>query len=142
MAIRVVLADDHYLVREGVRRLLETQPDVEVIAVCGDAGGGGRRRRTPKCPDVVVTDIRMPPTGTDEGVQIAEWLRGTTRVPASSCSASTRSPRYALAVLEHGTAGRAYLLKERVDDVEQLADAIRSRRRRRLRRSTPSSWRP
>ena len=68
--IRLVLADDHYLVREGVRRLLETQPDIEVAAVCGDldsllAAVDAER------PDVVVTDIRMPPGDTDEGIQAA-----------------------------------------------------------------------
>ena len=74
MAIRLVLAEDHYLVREGVRRLLETRPDLEVAAVCGDldsllAAVDAER------PDVVVTDIRMPPGGTDEGIQAAERLR-------------------------------------------------------------------
>ena len=125
MTIRVVLADDHYLVREGVRRLLETQPDVEVVAVCGtreeviaavDA----------EVPDVVVTDIRMPPTGTDEGVQIAEWLRENHPATGVVVLSQYAQPSYALAMLEHGTAGRGYLLKERVDDVEQLVDAIRS----------------
>jgi DNA-binding NarL/FixJ family response regulator len=125
VAIRVVLAEDHYLVREGVRRLLETQPDVEVVAVCGTREEVVAAVDA-ELPDVVVTDIRMPPTGTDEGVQIAEWLRehhpGTGVVVLSQYA----QPSYALAMLEHGTAGRAYLLKERVDDVEQLADAIRS----------------
>ena len=125
MPIRVVLAEDHYLVREGVRRLLETQPDVEVVAVCGahDEVLAGVEEHE---PDVVVTDIRMPPTGTDEGVRIAEWLRehhpGTGVVVLSQYA----HPSYALAMLEHGTAGRGYLLKERVNDVGQLADAIRS----------------
>ena len=125
MAIRVVLADDHYLVREGVRRLLETQLDVEVVAVCATRDEVVAAVDA-ELPDVVVTDIRMPPTGTDEGVQIAEWLRenhpGTGVVVLSQYA----QPSYALAMLEHGTAGRGYLLKERVDDVEQLADAIRS----------------
>ena len=76
MPIRLVLAEDHYLVREGVRRLLETQPDLEVAAVCGDldsllAAVDAER------PDVVVTDIRMPPGDTDEGIQAAERLRET-----------------------------------------------------------------
>jgi DNA-binding NarL/FixJ family response regulator len=124
VSIRVVLAEDHYLVREGVRRLLETQPDVEVVAVCG-AHDEVLAAVEEHEPDVVVTDIRMPPTGTDEGVRIAEWLRerrpGTGVVVLSQFA----QPSYALAMLEHGTAGRGYLLKERVDDVGQLADAIR-----------------
>jgi DNA-binding NarL/FixJ family response regulator len=123
--IRVVLADDHYLVREGVRRLLEPQPDVEVVAVCGTREEVLAAVEAEQ-PDVVVTDIRMPPTGTDEGVQISEWLRenhpGTGVVVLSQFA----QPSYALAILEHGTARRGYLLKERVDDVEQLAVAIRA----------------
>ena len=76
MPIRLVLAEDHYLVREGIRRLLETHPDLEVAAVCGDldsllAAVDAER------PDVVVTDIRMPPGDTDEGIQAAERLRET-----------------------------------------------------------------
>ena len=74
--IRLVLADDHYLVREGVRRLLETEPDLEVAAVCSDldsllAAVDAER------PDVVVTDIRMPPGNDDEGIQAAARLRET-----------------------------------------------------------------
>ena len=69
-----MLAEDQYLVREGVRRLLETQDDLEVVAVCGDlelllATVDAER------PDVVVTDIRMPPSSTDEGIQAAGRLR-------------------------------------------------------------------
>jgi DNA-binding NarL/FixJ family response regulator len=123
--IRVVLAEDHYLVREGVRRLLETQPDIEVVAVCGahDEVLAGVEEHE---PDVVVTDIRMPPTGTDEGVRIAEWLREHHPDTGVVVLSQYAQPSYALAMLEHGTAGRGYLLKERVNDVGQLADAIRS----------------
>ena len=66
MPIRLVIADDHLLVREGVRRLLETEPDIEIAAVCGDLGSllAAVEREH---PDVVVTDIRMPPGNTDEG---------------------------------------------------------------------------
>jgi DNA-binding NarL/FixJ family response regulator len=123
--IRVVLAEDHYLVREGVRRLLETQSDVEVVAVCGTYDEVLAAVEADE-PDVVVTDIRMPPSGTDEGVQIAEWLREHRPQIGVVVLSQYAQPGYALAMLEHGTAGRGYLLKERVDDVEQLADAIRS----------------
>ena len=125
MAIRVVLADDHYLVREGVRRLLEAEPEVEVVASCEDldsllAAVDAER------PDVVVTDIRMPPTGVDEGVQAAERLRQTHPEVGVVVLSQYSSPRYAMALFEEGTARRAYLLKERVDDLEQLVAAIRA----------------
>jgi DNA-binding NarL/FixJ family response regulator len=123
MAIRLVLADDHYLVREGVRRLLETRPEFEVVAVCGDlesllAAVDAER------PEVVVTDIRMPPDGTDEGIQAAERLRETHPDVGVVVLSQYASPKYVLALLEGGSGRRAYLLKERVSDVEQLAGAI------------------
>ncbi len=124
MAIRVVLAEDHYLVREGVRRLLETRPDLEVAAVCGDldsllAAVDAER------PDVVVTDIRMPPEGTDEGIQAAERLRESHPEVGVVVLSQYASPGYALALLEHGSARRAYLLKEGLTDIEPLEAAIR-----------------
>jgi DNA-binding NarL/FixJ family response regulator len=125
VALRVVLADDHYLVREGVRRLLEMQPDLEVVASCGDVEEVFAAVEAEQ-PDVVVTDIRMPPTGTDEGVRLAEQLRETHPEIGVVVLSQYVQPAYALPLLERGTAGRAYLLKERVDDVEQLAEAIRA----------------
>jgi DNA-binding NarL/FixJ family response regulator len=125
MAIRLVLAEDHYLVREGIRRLLEAEPDIEIVATCGDLDGLLEAVDAEK-PDVVVTDIRMPPGGNDEGIQAALRLRET-RPDLGVVVLSTYSqPSYALALLESGTAGRAYLLKERLEDVEQLAGAIRA----------------
>ena len=125
MPIRLVLAEDHYLVREGVRRLLETQPDLEVAAVCGDldsllAAVDAER------PDVVVTDIRMPPGDTDEGIQAAERLRETNPEVGVVVLSQYANPSYVLALLEGGSARRAYLLKERVKDIEQLVAAIRA----------------
>jgi DNA-binding NarL/FixJ family response regulator len=123
--IRLVLAEDHYLVREGVRRLLETEPDVEVAAVCGDldallAAVDAER------PDVVVTDIRMPPGGADEGIQAAERLRETNPEIGVVLLSQYANPGYVLALLEGGSARRAYLLKERVKDLGQLVAAIRA----------------
>ncbi len=123
VAIRVVLADDHYLVREGVRRLLESHSDVEVVGACDDldsllAAVDEQR------PDVVVTDIRMPPTGVDEGIRAAEQLRDTHPDVGVVVLSQYAEPSYALALLEAGTSRRAYLLKERVDDVDQLVAAI------------------
>jgi DNA-binding NarL/FixJ family response regulator len=123
--IRLVLAEDHYLVREGIRRLLEAQPDLEVAASCGDLEGLLEAVEVEK-PDVVVTDIRMPPTGVDEGIQAALRLRETMPELGVVVLSTYAQPSYALALLEGGTAGRAYLLKERVEDIEQLAAAIRA----------------
>jgi DNA-binding NarL/FixJ family response regulator len=125
MSIRLVLADDHYLVREGVRRLLETEPELEVVATCGDLDELFAAVETER-PDVVVTDIRMPPHGVDEGIQAAEHLRESYPEIGVVVLSQYAEPHYALALLEGGTARRAYLLKERVDDVAQLVEAIRA----------------
>jgi DNA-binding NarL/FixJ family response regulator len=123
LAIRIVLAEDDYLVREGVRRLLETRPDLEVVAACADldsllAAVDAER------PDVVLTDIRMPPGGGDEGIQAAARLRTTRPEIGVVVLSQFSDPEYALALLEQGSEGRAYLLKERVNDLEQLVAAI------------------
>jgi DNA-binding NarL/FixJ family response regulator len=125
MPIRVVLADDHLIVREGVRRLLETQPEVEVAAACGDLDSLLAAVGTEE-PDVVVTDIRMPPGNTDEGIQAAKRLRETHPDVGVVVLSQYATPSFALALLEGGSAGRSYLLKERVHDVEQLVSAIRT----------------
>jgi DNA-binding NarL/FixJ family response regulator len=125
MPIKVVIADDHYLVREGVRRLLETEPELEVAAVCEDFDSLLAAVEAER-PDVVVTDIRMPPHGVDEGIQAADRLRETHPEVGVVVLSHYGEPAYALALLEAGTAGRAYLLKERVDDVTQLVGAIRA----------------
>jgi DNA-binding NarL/FixJ family response regulator len=123
--LRLVLADDHYLVREGTRRLLDTQDDLEVVASCGDLDELLAAVEV-ALPDVVVTDIRMPPTATDEGIRAAAILRETHPEIGVVVLSQFADPRYALPLLEQGTAGRAYLLKERVADVEQLAGAVRA----------------
>jgi DNA-binding NarL/FixJ family response regulator len=125
VTIRVVLADDHYLVREGVRQLLETEPEIEVAAVCDDLDSLLAAVDEAE-PDVVLTDIRMPPSGVDEGVRAAERLRETHPEIGVVVLSQYAEPRYALALLEGGTARRAYLLKERVDDLAQLVGAIRA----------------
>jgi DNA-binding NarL/FixJ family response regulator len=123
--IRLVLAEDNYLLREGTSRLLETQPELELCAVCGDlesllAAVDAER------PDVVLTDIRMPPDGSDEGIRAANRLRETHPDIGVVVLSNYAQPAYALALLEGGTGRRAYLLKDRVDDVEQLLSAIRA----------------
>jgi DNA-binding NarL/FixJ family response regulator len=122
--IRVVLAEDNLLVRQGVQRLLEAQAGLELVATCGDLDGllaAVERER----PDVVITDIRMPPTGTDEGIRAAERLRRTPPEIGVVVLSQHDDADYALALLEGGSARRAYLLKERVSNPDQLLAAVR-----------------
>jgi DNA-binding NarL/FixJ family response regulator len=121
--IRVVLAEDSYLVREGVTRLLATDPDIEVVATCADYDEVLAVLERDK-PDVVLTDIRMPPTGTDEGIRIAEHLREQSPTTGVVVLSQYADPPYALSLLEKGSERRAYLLKERVSDLDQLHNAI------------------
>jgi DNA-binding NarL/FixJ family response regulator len=125
MTIRLVLAEDHYLVREGLRSLLDTHPEIEVAAVCGDLDSLLAAVEAER-PDVVVTDIRMPPSDTDEGIQAAERLRKTNPEIGVVVLSQYANPTYVLALLDGGSAGRAYLLKARVEDLEQLVTAIRT----------------
>ena len=125
MPIRLVLAEDHYLVREGVRGLLASQPDLEVVAACGDLDSLLAAVEA-EHPDVVVTDIRMPPGNSDEGIQAAARLRTSDPDVGVVVLSQYANPTYALALLEDGSEGRSYLLKERIQDVEQLASAIRA----------------
>jgi DNA-binding NarL/FixJ family response regulator len=124
MTIRVLVAEDNYLVREGVTRLLATEPDVEVVGACEDLDGLLAAVAADP-PDVVLTDIRMPPTGTDEGVRAANELRSSHPEVGVVVLSQYVEPGYALALLEDGSERRAYLLKERVSDVDQLLHAIR-----------------
>jgi DNA-binding NarL/FixJ family response regulator len=123
-AIRVVLADDSYLVREALEHVLAAADGIEVVARCRDRDSLLRAIDAER-PDVVVTDIRMPPTGTDEGIQIAAQLRETHPEVGVVVLSQYADPAYALALLEGGSEGRAYLLKERVSDVDDLLAAIR-----------------
>jgi DNA-binding NarL/FixJ family response regulator len=123
--IRVILADDHYLIREGVRRLLDTQPEIEVVASCADLDSLLVAVEAEQ-PDVVITDIRMPPTGVDEGIQAAARLRESNPDVGVLVLSQYAEPAYALSLLDAGSERRAYLLKERVDDVDQLVAAIRT----------------
>jgi DNA-binding NarL/FixJ family response regulator len=123
--VRVAIAEDNALLREGMSRLVAANEDFELAGVASDlpqllALVAERQ------PDVVVTDIRMPPTGTDEGIQAATWIRE--RYPRTGVVVLSQyvAPAYAVALLEHGSAGRAYLLKERVGSIDELARAIRT----------------
>ena len=125
MPIRVVLAEDNALLREGVSRLLSGSPDFDLVAVCRDLPQllGAIEEAA---PDVVVTDIRMPPSGTDEGIRAAEVVRRDHPGMGVVVLSQYANPAYALALLSEGSEGRAYLLKERVGDVEELLQAIRT----------------
>jgi DNA-binding NarL/FixJ family response regulator len=123
--IRVALAEDHALVREGISRLIAAQSDLELVAVASDLPQLIETVEQHK-PDVVVTDIRMPPTGTNEGIQAASWARTHRPDMGIVVLSQYASPSYALALLEEGSAGRAYLLKERISGVDELAHAIRT----------------
>ena len=125
MPIRLVLAEDQYFVREGIRRLLEAQADLEVAAVCEDLASLMEAVATER-PDVVVTDVRMPPGHSDEGIQAASRLRETHPEVGVVVLSQYATPSYVLALLDGGSERRAYLLKERVKDVEQLVAAIRA----------------
>jgi DNA-binding NarL/FixJ family response regulator len=122
--IRVVVAEDSLLVREGIAKLLEPHADIEVVALVDDLPTLLEAVATDP-PDVVVTDIRMPPTGSDEGVQAATRLRVTNPELGVVVLSQYADPAYALALLEAGSERRAYLLKERISDPDQLVGAIR-----------------
>jgi DNA-binding NarL/FixJ family response regulator len=124
MPIRVVLADDSFIVREGIRELLQSVKEVDVVATCKDMDSLLEAIATER-PDVVLTDIRMPPTNTDEGIRVAEGLRTSAPSVGVVVVSQYADAEYALALLDKGAAGRAYLLKERVSDLDQLVNAIR-----------------
>ena len=111
--------------REGVRRLLEADPELEVAAVCADLASLLAAVEK-EHPDVVITDIRMPPGNNDEGIQAAERLRTSNPDVGVVVLSQYATPSYARALLEGGSAGRAYLLKERVQEEDQLGSAIRA----------------
>jgi DNA-binding NarL/FixJ family response regulator len=125
VSIRVAVADDSLLVREGVRALLTDQPDLDVVALAADRDEL-RAAVEATGPDVVVTDICMPPTNTDEGVQVALELHRTHPSVGVVVLSQYDDPAHATALLRDGVARRAYLLKERVAQPGQLVDAVRA----------------
>jgi DNA-binding NarL/FixJ family response regulator len=122
-AMRVLLAEDNLLVREGVRSLLATRSDIEVTGVCATFEELlAAVDEDP--PVVVVTDIRMPPSDTDEGIRAARRLRATHPDVGVVVLSQFVEASYALALLEEGSARRGYVLKHRLDDVDRLVDAV------------------
>jgi DNA-binding NarL/FixJ family response regulator len=125
MPIRVALGEDSLIVREGVRQLLAVDPGVEIVAAVADHSSL-RAACEEHRPDVVLTDIRMPPTCTDEGIRLAAELRTSHPETGVVILSQFSDPSYALALLEHGSDRRAYLLKERVHNRAELMAAIRA----------------
>jgi DNA-binding NarL/FixJ family response regulator len=123
--IRVVVAEDAFLAREAIEQVLSRAPDVDVMDVCEDRYSL-LAAIDEHHPQAVVTDIRMPPTGTDEGIQVAQTVRQTYPDMGVVVLSQFVEPTYALSLLESGSAGRAYLLKERIHDGEQLIRAIKA----------------
>jgi DNA-binding NarL/FixJ family response regulator len=121
--IRVALADDSFLMREAVHQVVEHQQDVEIVADCSDGTTLLEEVRRTK-PDVVVTDVRMPPSGDDEGIRVAQRLRETDPGIGVVVLSHYAEPQYGLDLFATGAEGRAYLLKDRVRDGRQLQAAI------------------
>ena len=124
MPIRVIVGEDHYLVREGPRQLIEAEPDIEAVAYC-DNLHALETATDEASPDVVVTDIRMPPLGSDEGIRFATWAREAHPGLGVVVLSQYAYAEYALRLFEGGASRRAYLLKDRIADAGQLASAIR-----------------
>ena len=122
--LRVVIAEDNYLVREGTRRLLEDSGEVEVIAAVGSQGEllDAVDRLS---PDAVLTDIRMPPSHDMEGIQAAHAIRAKHPRVGVVVLSQHAEEAYAFELLKNGTAGLAYVLKERIGDTDELLRAFR-----------------
>jgi DNA-binding NarL/FixJ family response regulator len=123
VSIRVAVAEDSLIVREGLQQLLTASPSIEVVAAHGDVDAlleAVERDR----PDVILTDIRMPPSNTDEGIRIADHLREAHPSTGVVLLSQYAEPMYVLALLERGSDRRGYLLKERIHDRGQLVSAI------------------
>jgi DNA-binding NarL/FixJ family response regulator len=123
MAVRVGVADDSFLIREALTRLLGDVDEVELVAVCAD-GEELATAMDAQHPDVVLVDIRMPPTMTDEGIRLATRLRTTHPRVGVIVMSAYADPAFALALLQSGSEGRGYLLKDRLHSRAQLLATI------------------
>jgi DNA-binding NarL/FixJ family response regulator len=125
VTIRVVVAEDSYLVREVLTQLLESEADLDLAAIAEDADALTSAIER-EVPDVVLTDIFMPPSDGAEGIHVAARLRNSHPDMGVVILSQYAEPAYALELLEFGSSGRAYLLKERVGNREELLAAIRA----------------
>jgi DNA-binding NarL/FixJ family response regulator len=123
VALRVVFADDNYLVREGVSALLAEAGGIEVVATATDLASL-IAAVAENAPDAVLTDIRMPPTNTDEGIQAAKRIRSEHPGVGVVVLSQYVEEDYAFDLLADGVAGMGYLLKERVTDLDALVRAL------------------
>jgi DNA-binding NarL/FixJ family response regulator len=123
MALRVLIADDDYLIREGAAALLSAADGVEVVATAVDLPGLLAAVDEHE-PDVVLTDLRMPPGHRDEGIQAGRLLRSTHPDTAVVLLSNHLESDLARELFQDGAGGRGYLLKERVSDVEGLQRAL------------------
>jgi DNA-binding NarL/FixJ family response regulator len=121
--IRVVLADDSYLIREALREILASVDQVELVAAFAD-GDSLLAAVEADPPDVIITDIRMPPGGDDEGIRIARQVHATHPALGVIVLSQYADAGYALSLLEDGAAGRGYVLKDRLHDRAELVAAI------------------
>lgn len=125
MAIRIVVAEDNLLVREGIVRLLSSAADLDVVRACEDYDSVLSAVEEDG-PDVVLTDIKMPPTSTDEGIRLARELRVSHPLMGVVVVSQYSEPDHVLALFGEGSDRRAYLLKDRLHDRAVLLSAIRS----------------
>ncbi|MFZ0382234.1 MAG: response regulator transcription factor [Solirubrobacteraceae bacterium] len=123
--IRLIVGDDEYLIREALQHILANVSDVDVVGFCTDADSLLAAVEEEE-PNAVLTDIRMPPTHTDEGIRVAQTLRASHPSIGVVALSQFADPDYALALLDAGSAGRAYLLKERVSEPAELIAAIKA----------------
>lgn len=123
MTTRLLIAEDDYLVREGARAVLDAQPTLEVVATASDADGLEELLRV-HTVDAVILDIRMPPSYTTEGIELAHRIRRTSPDVGIVVLSQHADPEYALELLKDGSDGLAYLLKERLGDADRLVQAI------------------
>ena len=123
MVVRVGVADDSFLIREALTRLLGDVDEVELVAVCAD-GEELAAAMDAQHPDVVLVDIRMPPTMTDEGIRLATRLHTTHPRVGVIVMSAYADPAYALALLQSGSEGRGYILKDRLHSRSQLLATI------------------
>lgn len=123
MTIRVVIAEDNTLLREGLARVIGLSPNLELVGIAQDLPGLESAIEEHR-PDVVVTDIRMPPTGTNEGIRVATGLRDSHPGMGVVVLSSYAEASYALALFDGGSDRRAYLLKERIARPDELTGAI------------------
>lgn len=122
--ISVVIAEDSLLVRDSVSRALSTNADVSVVGVAEDYDSAVELVEK-QAPTVLLTDVRMPPTSTDEGIRLARWMRTAHPDVGVIVLSNYADPRYASGLLDGGTAGRGYLLKERLSHFDELGEAVR-----------------